>query len=440
MANKKRPSWQLESKHQGGVFGEVQAYALPNGLKVIVVQDQSSPVCEFQTWFTAGSAWDPPGKGGLAHLLEHLMFRGTRAVPDSGFDEIMEEHGVYVNAATWLDWTSYRASLPADALSLVLGLEADRVSGLLIDAEVFTSELEVVRNERRQFVDNDPDGLASEVLLETLFGSHPYSRPVLGTEKDLDALTAKDCRQFYRQVYTPQMASLVVVGPHAPEEVLELVSATHGRLRRKLGAVAAITPPAPLKASVDLQRHWPVNQPRLSLAYLVPDAASPQQVALKVLAEILAGAESCPFNNRVVEELSLSLSVEALCAGMGQGGIFEVHLEPREASPAVMDQLLAEFDAEIQRLATKGPSQEDLDAARNRMRISVLRGAIGVEGRCSLLGEYQATTGDYRRVFGYCDALDTMQVKDVAAVAAAYLRHSHRVVLRIYPEADGKEQ
>ncbi len=439
MTKNKRQSWWLESEHKGSVFGDVQAYALANGLKVIVVQDPSSPVSEVQTWFAAGSARDPVGKGGLAHLLEHLMFRGTVAVPDAGFDEIMEEHGVYVNAATWLDWTSYRASLPADALDLVLGLEADRMTGLHLDAEVFRSEREVVRNERRQFVDNDPDGLASELLLETLFGTHTYSRPVLGTEDNIDALTTADCRLFYRQVYAPALTTLVIVGPDPAEYVLPLVFATHGRIRKKAAPTPVIVPPAPLAASISLERRWPVNQPRLSLAYLAPDARSPQQVPLKVLAEILAGAESCPFNNRVVEELALSLSVEALCAGMGVGGIFEVHLEPREATADVMQRLLAEFDAEVARLATTGPTQADLDAARNRMRISVLRGSIGVEGRCSLLGEYQATTGDYRNVFGYCDALDAMTTAEVAAAAAQYLYNMPRVVLRIYPDAEGEE-
>ena len=229
--------------------GDVTAarYVLGNGLSVIVMRDPSAPIASFQTWLGVGSRQEATGRTGIAHLFEHLMFKGTARHPHPVFDTLLERAGAQTNAATWLDWTFYYENLPAAQLDLAVRLESDRLVNLVLTQEQLDSEREVVKNERLYRVDNDPDGAIEEALFERLFPGHPYARPTLGYAADLDALTLADCLAFYRTWYSPGNVTLVVAGDVQPRPVLDLVARYYGALR-PVEVPAAVPPPGPVAA------------------------------------------------------------------------------------------------------------------------------------------------------------------------------------------------
>src|ERR1700728_2677663 len=195
-------------------FGDarLRRYELDNGLKVLLLADRSAPTCAYFTWYNVGSRHEKPGKTGLAHLFEHLMFNETESLRAGTFDKKLEENGAESNAATWVDWTYYHESVPKDRLPLVIKLESDRMHNLILrDAQV-TSEKEVVANERRYRVDDDVEGAASELLYKTAFTRHPYQWPTIGWMEDIQAFTPEDCDAFYKTYYAPNNAVVVVVG------------------------------------------------------------------------------------------------------------------------------------------------------------------------------------------------------------------------------------
>src|SRR3954466_4873821 len=190
----------------------VERFVLGNGLRVLVLEDHVAPVISLQTWFGVGSRHEKPGKTGIAHLFEHLMFGETEDVAHGAFDRMLEEAGAETNAATFLDWTCYHANLPKDALALAMKLEAGRIAKLVLRDPQVSSEKEVVANERRQRGDDDVDGSVSELLYKEAFKKHGYGWPTIGWMEDIQGFTTEDCTAFYKTYYAPNNAVLVVVG------------------------------------------------------------------------------------------------------------------------------------------------------------------------------------------------------------------------------------
>lgn len=424
-------------RHLGGYWGPVEFARLSNGLGVIALVDRDSPVCEVQTWFSVGSADDPAGKTGLAHLFEHLMFRRTRMREEGEFDRLLEEQGAFCNAATWLDWTSYREGLPQEALELVLELEAERMSGLLLDRATVLTERDIVLNERRQCVDNDPDGMISEKVFSLFFQGHPYQHPVIGYEEDIGALSLTDCRQFYTRHYNPASAVVVVVGPRPADEVLRLVEGSHGGISRsapEVGLLQAFPGPS---ARHDETMLLPLVCPKLAVAFAGPASSEDDVVVMRLVAELLAGAESCPLVHSLVDERALCISMDAFSSAMKAGGLFQFEFEPSPELPvAAEDQILGLLGDELSRLGRELPDAE-FQAARNRMQMSMLRSSIGVSGKCSLLGEYQVTDGDFRSLFRFQEQLEALTPADVSAAIRRTLCRVPDVIVRARPMNGG---
>src|SRR3984957_17092287 len=216
-----------EVRHDATIaFGpsmRVERFVLGNGLRVLLLEDRTAPVVCLQTWFGVGSRHERPGKTGLAHLFEHLMFGETEETAHGAFDRLLEEAGAETNAATFLDWTYYHTNPPKDALPLAMKLEAGRIARLVLREPQVSSEKEVVSNERRQRVDDDVDGSVSELLYREAFTKHGYGWPTIGWMKDIEGFTTEDCVAFYRTYYAPNNATLVVVGDATAAHVLGLV-------------------------------------------------------------------------------------------------------------------------------------------------------------------------------------------------------------------------
>ena len=225
--------WTLDGTYP---FGEapVVRYRLGNGLTLLFLEDTSAPVVSYFTWYAVGSRHERPGKTGLAHLFEHLMFNETETLKAGEFDRMLEENGAESNAATWVDWTYYYESLPADRFSLAVKLESERMGRLVLRDKQVASEKEVVANERRYRVDDDVEGAASELLYKTAFTTHPYHWPTIGWMEDIQGFTPEDCETFYRTFYAPNNAVVIVVGDFQEERLLGLIQKSYGPIPRSV--------------------------------------------------------------------------------------------------------------------------------------------------------------------------------------------------------------
>lgn len=270
---------------------QADSFTLDNGLQVVVVENHRAPVVSHMVWYKTGGIDDPLGKSGIAHVLEHMMFKGTPAVPDGEFSKIIARNGGTENAFTSLDYTAYFQNIARDRLELVMFLEADRMKNLRFSEKDFVPELEVVKEERLMRYDNSPGMILAERKARLLWGDHPYGRPVIGTKKELAALQLKDAQQFYQTHYAPDNAVLVVAGDITAEELKPLAEKYYGKVPPSRTAVAKrqFTLPFPVKSRIEM-RHPQTKIYTLYRDYIVPSYisdSSEQSFSYAVLGEIL---------------------------------------------------------------------------------------------------------------------------------------------------------
>lgn len=418
----------------------VEKYALENGLTVIVLEDHSAPVFSFQTWFKVGSRFEKKGKTGIAHLFEHLMFKGTEAYPHGVFDRILEESGAQSNAATWLDWTYYYENIGSEFLELVVKLESDRMKNLILNEEQLASEREVVKNERRLRVDNDPSGKMYETLFELAFQSHPYGLPTIGYMEDLDAITLKDCLEFYRLYYSAGNAILVVVGDVKTGELLKLIDKYYGKYgKEKIPPEKEVKEPAKKeKKSVTLT--LPVSSEKIKIAYRVPPVMHKDVPALEVLNEILLGSDSSLIYKKLVEDLQIAAYAAGWVGSLARDGIYEISITMREGFKA--SEAEKAVDEIISGAASGKIKESDVEKAKNKLEIDLIRSLYSFGSRASQLGYYEATTGDFSDFFEVMHKYSEVSKDDVVNAAKKYLGAEGKSVVTAVPSGvkhDGDE-
>ena len=249
-------SWELEAEAPVGRGVTARRFRLSNGLGLIAAVDKRAPIVALQTWFRVGSRHERPGATGMAHLFEHLMFGQTESLPPGEFDRLVERTGGESNAATWVDWTYYKLSLPARDLALGIKLEAERMQHLVLEHDPVESERDVVTNERRERVEDDVDGWLDEQLMAHAFTEHPYRWPTIGWMEDIRALALPDIRAFYRTWYAPNNATIVCVGDFDETELRELIAQHYGHIP------AAPTPPIGKQVEPEQNRERIVRAPK----------------------------------------------------------------------------------------------------------------------------------------------------------------------------------
>ncbi len=425
----------LLSTHRFGAGREVAHFEMKNGLRVLVLEDHQAPVVSFQTWFAVGSRHEVPGRTGIAHLFEHLMFKGTKTYPHEVFDRLLEEAGAQTNAATWLDWTFYYENLPADRWGLAPRLESDRMTGLVLTQEQLDSEREVVKNERRFRVENDPDGAMDEALMEMVYGDHPYGHPTLGSMEDLEALSLEDCLAFYRTYYSPSNATIVVVGAVDTGEVLETLGRLYGA--NPAVEVPRARPEAPPEQTAMRSRTLalPVATEKARLAWRAVSADHPDGAALDVVNGILFDNESSRVYRVLVEERGLASDVDGTVEAFALDGIVAADVvlnEGKDAEDAV-EVLLAE----VERLGREGPTPAELERTRNATEAAFLRSLQTAGSRATQLGLYETTAGDYRRMFEYVDRVRAVTAGDVMRVVGRYLTRNRLNLVVAKPAGGG---
>jgi len=398
---------------------DIGQFELGNGLRIILLEDHSAPVLSYQTWYGVGSRFEKRGKTGIAHLFEHLMFKGTENYPHDVFDRIFEEAGAQVNAATWLDWTFYFENLPAGQLELAARLEADRMVRLVLNQAQLDSERDVVKNERRFRVDNDPDGIMDETLLAMVFPTHPYGMPTIGYMEDIDNLTLDDCLTFYRTYYSPGNATLVIVGDVGARESLVTVAKQYGSIPR-----VEIPPsnPAPEKVqtkAMEKTLKLPVASEKARMAWRAVPATDNDVHALDLANEVLFSNESSRVYRILVEDKGLASDVDGAMEAFRLDGLFVVDLVMNAGKKA--DEAVEVVLSEMERLAREGPTEVELARAKNHMEAAFQRSLASVGSRATQLGMYELTAGDFRGMFTFVDQIRSVTAADVKRMVGKLL-------------------
>ena len=343
---------------------------LDNGLDVVVIEDHRAPVVSHMIWYRVGAADDPPGKSGLAHFLEHLLFNGTDDIPRGEFSAMIEARGGQNNAFTNMDYTAYFQRVERSHLGLMMQMEADRMRDLILDEAAVTREREVVLEERNGRIDSDPGGLFSEQRRAALYLNHPYGRPTIGWRHEIEGLELADAMAFYREYYAPNNAIVVVAGDVTPDEVRALAVEHYGPLAANPDITARMRPQEPPHlAARRLEFSDPrVRQPFVIRSYLAPrrePGAQEDAAALTLMADTLGGGRTSWLYQRLVVEEEVALSTGAIYSGLGLGpqslGVYAVPVEgvsldevEARLDAALEDFLEAEIDlARLERVKTQ---------------------------------------------------------------------------------------
>jgi zinc protease len=423
------------SEHSFGAR-PVRHLRLDNGLQLLLYRDPAAPIIAYQTWFAVGSRHEREGTTGIAHLFEHLMFNQTESHPPGEFDRILESVGGETNAATWVDWTFYRDSLPRAELPLAVELEADRMAHLVLGDEQVESEREVVANERRYRVEDDVDGFLGEELYKLAFTQHPYHWPTIGWMRDIHAITISDCRAFYRTYYAPNNATIVLVGDFEEQQALDLIAERYGKIPSQPIPPEGCAPEP--EQTGERRASWPkpVAADKLRVGYKSPPLGHPDYIALEVLSEILFGGNSSRLYKKLIAETEIAASVSASLAPFRDPGLYEIAVGMQRGHHA--GAALGHLDDELARLDSDGRLRAgELDTARARLETRFWRELRPQAGKAEALGHYHVTTGDYRRLFWVADAYRGVREEDVIAAARKYLRKGARTVISATPSGDG---
>ena len=420
--------------HEFGATMRITRYRLANGLGVLLLLDDSAPVACYQTWLAVGSRHEHEGKTGIAHLLEHLMFNETENVPYGEFDRRLEAVGADTNAATFLDWTYYTISLPAEALPTVVELEADRLSNLVLREPQVTSEREVVANERRQTVDDDVDGAMTERLYCEAFRRHGYRWPTIGFMADIEGLTTADCQRHYQTYYAPNNATLVVAGDVNEEQLLDLVERHYGSLPASdLPPDPAIVEP-PQQAERRVAMSLPTAAAKVAMGYRSPAMGEPDHATLVLLNEILFGGRASRVHRRLVQELEVASEVHGSIGHFKDPSLYDIYLTVRPG--AELAAMLAALDEVLAEVLAGSVTPEEVERAQARVELATLQGLETAAGKAEQIGFYDTVLGDPGALFGRLEAFRSADADRIHAAAKRYLQPSSRTVVEVRPTGE----
>jgi zinc protease len=413
-----------------------EKYTLPNGLEVILHVDRSVPIVAVETFFKVGSGDEQPGRTGFAHLFEHIMFMGSQNVPVGKFDEWLEGAGASNNGSTTEDRTNYYETGPSNALPLMLWLDADRMGWLLptMDQAKLDLQRDVVKNERRQGVDNAPYGRADETLLPLLYPKgHPYSWSVIGSMDDLSAASVEDVKGFFRRYYAPNNATLTIAGDFNPDSAKAWVQRYFGNIPRNPQApVRPLVPRVALARDTFAVLEDRVQLPRTYSAWHSVRAFHPDAAALEALAKIVAGGRSSRLYQALVLDAPLAVDVGMRQEGNKLDGQLLLTATARPGvHPRAIDSVVTRVIADV---AARGVTVRELERVKNGERASAIDGLSSVLGKAMRLSAYNYFAGTPDFLAQDLARTEALTPADVQRAAAQYLAGKPRVVLTVVPE------
>jgi zinc protease len=410
---------------------QVQEFILDNGLKVLLLENHKSPAVTFQVWYRVGARNEKDGKSGLAHFLEHMMFKGTPTTGPEEYSRIIAKNGGRSNAFTSSDTTVYFATMSREKIGIELDLEADRMANALLGEKYFEPEKKVIQEERRLRTEDNPISALSEVTSAVAFTMHPYRRPIVGWMQDIRNLARQDLVDFYKLYYAPNNAYIIVVGDFSRDEILPKIKAAFGKIPQ--GA-----PPPEVRVDEPEQRgerrlvlKKEAELPFSLLFYHAPNLKSPDSYALDLLSVVLAGGRSSRLYHELVYQKRLVRSVDADYSA--------VSIDP--AGFSIYAQLLpgvepARVESEIDRLLDKVKaeliSERELAKAKNQVEAAFVFAQDSIFGQAMKIGYYEAT-GGWRQMENYLDGVRKVSREDIRRVARQYLVRDRRTIGTLIP-------
>jgi len=415
---------------------QYQRFTLPNGLTVIFHTDRSTPIVNVQVWYHVGSKNEKPGRTGFAHLFEHMMFKGSKNVEPEQHTSIVSSVGGRANAYTTEDTTVYWETVPSQYLPLVLWMEADRLGSLRIDEQTFVSEREVVKEERRMRVDNQPFGNLNELLYRNAFTTHPYKNPVIGSMADLDAATIDDVRNFFDTFYIPANATVLVAGDFDEAATRDLITRYFGKIPAGAGRVPrdiAQEPEQTKEKRVTLQEAWPL--PAVVVAHKITYDGNPDSYPLHVLAKVLSDGNSSRIYKSLVYDKRLAV------AAFGSANLIEhpnlfyavALVAPGQSPEAVEKALIAELD----KAAADGSTDRELQRAKNQFARDYILMRESVQEKAQILAHAEVLHADITTADGEFTIFQNMTRAEVQRVAKKYFTPASRLVMHVSPKNGG---
>jgi zinc protease len=405
---------------------QVHTTTLANGMKVIVWTDRDIPNIALYNWVRVGSRNEVPGITGLAHFFEHMMFNGTAKRTPGEFDRIMEAQGGSNNAFTSDDVTVYQDWIPRTALDLVFDLESDRLANLSFDPKVIESERGVVYSERRLRTEDSNDGFLAEQVQATAFVAHPYQFPTVGWPADIKGWKVEDLQKFFKTNYAPNNCTLILVGDLSAEEGFALA-------KKYLEPIPKQEPPPPVRTvepeqigekRVLIERD--AQTPLLFYAYKSPAANDAQGPAINLLMSVLTEGNSSRLHRLLVEEKQVAIEVDGHFAEGFDPGLTWLQLTlPQGAKVAEVEKML---DAALDQVVAQGVTDAELTRAKNLYASAFWKELTTINGKASLLGQFEVFEGDYRKLFDSPATYDKVTREDVQKAAALVFQKNRRTV------------
>jgi zinc protease len=417
---------------------QYQMMTLPNGLTVVLEEDHSTPIVHLQLWYHVGSKNEKPGRTGFAHLFEHLMFKGSRNVQPEAHTSMVSSVGGQSNAYTTDDETVFWETAPAQYLPMILWLESDRMATLRVDKETFTSEREVVKEERRMRVDNQPYGRLNEIIYDQAFTVHPYKHPTIGSMADLEAATIEDVQDFYHTYYVPSNATLVLVGDFDTPQALQLVNQYMGRVPKAAKPVPRDIPQEPAqtkekRATVEV----PVPLPAVVVAYHITRDGNPDSYPLHIVGKVLSDGQSSRIYKKLVYDKQMAVAAFGTANLIEDPNLFYAVaiVSPGHTTEEVANALIAE----VERLKTEPITDHELQRTKNQFARDYVLGRESNQQKALQLAHAVVIHSDIKTADGEFDIFQNISIADVQRVARTYFRPENRMVLTIMPAKAGAQ-
>ncbi len=422
------------------IAGKASEAVLPNGLKVILLENHKAPLVTFQVWYRVGSRNEDWGKTGLSHMLEHMMFKGTEKTGPEQFSKIIQENGGNDNAFTSRDFTAYFENLSSDRAGVAIGLESDRMENLRLKKEDFRTERMVVMEERRMRTEDNPSAFLQEQLDAAAFQLQPYHWPVIGWMEDIERFGIDDVRAYYRKYYNPSNAFIVVVGDFRKEEMLQAIDKAFGSLPKGVPPEQKrdTDPPQAGERRILVKRE--AQLPSIVMGYHAPNLAQPDSYALEVLATVLSGGKSSRLYRSLVVEKQLAFGVDAdnpLLSKDPELFYISADLLPGRKVADVEKAL----DAEIEMIQKEPVTEKELEKAKNQLEASFIYAQDSLFYQAMLLAQHEIAAG-WRTIDDYLPSIAKVTAGDVMRVADRYLGKDNRTVgiLIPLPPKEGKPE
>ena len=414
------------------IAADPHEHVLSNGMKVLLVEVPKAPVATVQVWYKVGSRNEVMGRAGLSHMLEHMMFKGTAKYPKGSFSRTIRKNGGIDNAFTSQDFTAYFENLAADRVELALELEADRMQGLILDDRDFQTERDVVKEERRLRMEDDPQGALVEALFAQAFLSHPYHWPVIGWFADLDAISLEDLQHHYDTFYSPNNATLIVVGDVKADALLPTIRQLFEPIPKGPSPKQVLSAEPEQRGERRFLLKREAQVPFVMMGFRVPNYSSEDSYALDILESILSRGKSSRLYQSLVYEQKNSLAVGADYSLMqADPGLFYFYslVRPGAKVEAVEDAL----QREITSLQDEPPTELELQRAKNQVEASRIFEQDSNFRHAMLLGQAESIGAGWRRVDQFLERIRSVTAKDIQRVAKQYLVQDNRTVGILVP-------